>query len=1664
MRELFKKSEAFKSVFGYEFIQYGKTQNMSKTLSDLHNAIQAQGSQLRIGKDLLGSEKLTNLWRQFLHISEISLKQASLSNLGSNDTFSVSGRTSLLSFGEQAVKISFFEGKTPADKDMQLECVIEVTTTINNWIMGSDFNDWPKYLDYDPGKITQGLQDSFLHNLPFKQVQFVFSSFDFSQKKNTHNFKGNIKVENTEITKGNTFSAQIPTDGDYWQVVKLIYTSLPNNVRVVAQIKGDGEPQLFEAAFLITGIKYQPVSAFSLALKKLLIRSGMRSNSLITPYFEFECLLDNKLDVNIGIDIGNKQVRIEGKAEQEHIFSFADLAKLAGADEQTLKKALPEKTGSSYFGKLGLRSVELDLTVSPARVDEIIIVVSAEKPWKFFDDKISLLPLLGFQVSNPTNASRSIEMEIIGLWKIGGTGFRTLANISEKWVIAEMMPGEKLDIAKVFASWLPGIPHPHIELNDMYFEGNFQTKTYTVKFSADSSLPFSVGTTQVFVNNILFWAEIGSTKNWKFSGDVTLGIFRLEVRASHASANNWTIYGGVSMSEEVSFTEVFGHLLDHLHPARDKTLPSAVPANYGSFKINSLWIEYASANKTLKVFLDLEVKIEITEGFAFEEIVFDLEFDTSGFANGFVQAKLLLEKVEITLQTTKKAGKGVVFEGTSTPNQEIAIGKLVEELAQKLKFQNNLPKALEKLRVENLKVLYKTQTKDLTFSLETKFPLDDKEIDAVIDTDIIHNSGKYSIKFSGIVKLSGLEFVLAFSKESVSQTFAAAYNNPAGGKTDLHKLVENVSSSLAGVVPTGLSITLKDALMARVSIPSRGGKTETKLLFVLHVGSGIDLSNLPLVGKLFPHDQTIQLSYQILAASKYFSDQEASSLNSLIGDGVSYLPEGAIGDKNHKNKSSLDLATSIRFGNTVKKLNLPVGVGSSGKLTDTGDTSKPIADDTSNMSGTGAAGDKTKWFQLQKSFGPVHFDRLGVKYQSKKIWFLLDASLSAGGLTVGLEGLSVSSPLTKFDPEFNLQGLSIDYQNQAVEIGGAFLRKHIVPPTGDPYDEYDGMLVVKAEELTLSAIGSYAYVNGHPSLFVYAVLDYPIGGPAFFFITGLAGGFGYNRNLQAPSIDKVAQFPLVEEAVNNTGDTGNLAAELDKISKYISPAVGEYFLAVGIKFNSFKLVDSFVLLTASFGNRFELDLLGLSTALLPPAEDGKEVVTPLAEVQMALKVSFIPSEGFLGVRAQLTSASYLLSKNCHLTGGFAFYCWFSGTHAGDFVTTLGGYHPSFQVPSHYPQVPRLGFNWRVDSHITIKGDAYFALCSHAFMAGGHLDATYHRGALKAWFKVGADFLIAWKPYHYDARVYIDIGASYTFHFFGTHHITVDLGADLHIWGPEFGGTATIHIWIVKIHVSFGDSSSQKPKAISWDSFKKSFLPEADKVCTIVVKDGLVRKVGDDDSDLGIINPKHFCLVTDAIIPSKEAYKVVHDPSKQDDKTKKVSIPIEKANTNFGIGSMEVSDSDLKTKQTIEITKTGGSVEENDFEYIPILKKVPAGMWGNSLSPDLNGTKFIDNALSGFEIKPGTPQTAGQTRKVERKKLQLEAHSGDNRHYSWEKNQIKFNASNDQDETRRQNISKNLVTNAARNSLLQNMGFDPNEDVDLNKEVAADFLVAPQVKA
>jgi len=128
--------------------------------------------------------------------------------------------------------------------------------------------------------------------------------------------------------------------------------------------------------------------------------------------------------------------------------------------------------------------------------------------------------------------------------------------------------------------------------------------------------------------------------------------------------------------------------------------------------------------------------------------------------------------------------------------------------------------------------------------------------------------------------------------------------------------------------------------------------------------------------------------------------------------------------------------------------------------------------------------------------------------------------------------------------------------------------------------------------------------------------------------------------------------------------------------------------------------------------------------------------------------------------------------------------------------------------------------------VSIKGGAYFALTPSAVMAGGSLEAVYQSGNLKAWFTAYADFLIMWNPFYYDIRVGVSVGASYTVHFIWTTTFKVELGADVHIWGPPMAGSVTVHWWVISFTVNFG-ATETKPndtRIIDWKEFKPYFLP------------------------------------------------------------------------------------------------------------------------------------------------------------------------------------------------------------------------------------------------
>jgi hypothetical protein len=601
-------------------------------------------------------------------------------------------------------------------------------------------------------------------------------------------------------------------------------------------------------------------------------------------------------------------------------------------------------------------------------------------------------------------------------------------------------------------------------------------------------------------------------------------------------------------------------------------------------------------------------------------------------------------------------------------------------------------------------------------------------------------------------------------------------------------------------------------------------------------------------------------------------------------------------------------------------------------------------------------GQQAVWMKADKSVGPLRFKRIGLTFISKdnksRLGVLFDAAISVSGLTLGFNGLCVSFPLsTPVRPKFDLAGLDLSYAGGPLQITGSFLR---VRRPGMP-DQFDGMALIKAADLTITGFGSYSTVRGDPSMFVFAILHKELGGPPFFRVKGLAAGFGYNRTLKLPPIEEVHSFPLVRAALDENfikkdKPEQSIQDAMGKLRDYVSPSSGDYWFAAGVRFSSFEMIHSFAMLSVSFGHEVEIALLGLSKMAIPmDAKPGAAV----AYAELAIRAVVKPEEGSIAVEGRLTDESYIFSKDCRLTGGFAFFTWLSGQHAGDFVITLGGYHPKFERPSHYPVVPRLGVDWQVTGQLSITAQMYFALTPSCLMAGGQLSVVYNAGVIKAWFIAYADFLLSWKPFYYLIDMGISIGVAVDL---GLFTIRVHLSVALHIWGPEFAGRLDVDLSIVSFSIRFGPPKTAPPP-LEAKEFVGSFLPpvSSDVILTSLTS-GLIRqetltrtKAGEKEQEkeeLRVVNGHALALKVQSMIPIADFDGIAPKPCTS-------SSPGE---PSFGIRPM--GKTSLSSKLRVSIN--GVANDRDNLRVALVETGVPEALWGPA-------------AEEGKVPLPGTPE-------------------------------------------------------------------------------------------
>ncbi|MEV4439914.1 DUF6603 domain-containing protein [Streptomyces sp. NPDC049577] len=647
---------------------------------------------------------------------------------------------------------------------------------------------------------------------------------------------------------------------------------------------------------------------------------------------------------------------------------------------------------------------------------------------------------------------------------------------------------------------------------------------------------------------------------------------------------------------------------------------------------------------------------------------------------------------------------------------------------------------------------------------------------------------------------------------------------------------------------------------------------ETLKAFVLSVRVGFDGSTLPLVGEGIPEGAITFPLLRVLYVSRPLDAGDTDRLTALLDEYG--LPERVFPRPNAMSDNVWAKGVTGVLTWKVNGGEMPaLAVRLDKKKKETGDK-PPTPDKEIRVPG------------LPVSYGPLEIAALMRGTDKKNIRIYLVGELRIAGSVFALDGLGLVIPMKLGKvPQPQLAGASLALRRSKPPMAIDAALRWAGGKDGEIAGGLLGLVRVSTPMVEVMGAGGFARAAaGYSTVFLYVEALLAGGrslfGPPPFTVTGLSGGFGLNSRVIPPSVTQLPEFPLIGRLNDAPATPGAPTPKppepmemLDRLAGrtgWVRPEEGSYWAAVGVRFTSFRFIETQALALIEFGNRFNLMLLGRTSISLP--KNAAPGVKEHARLNIDLRLAFLSEQHLLALDVAVGAGSYIFDPACRLTGGLALYVWTGGDNAGDFVISLGGYHPQFPVPAHYPVPARLGLEWNPCGRVTVRATGYTALTPGAVMFGGALAARYEKGLLSAWFTAHLDALIQWKPFYLDIALGISIGVAFTIKvWFVKVRVSIEVGIDLQLWTPPMGGRVTVKVWFVSFSFDFGSSRKGAPP-VPWSEFQTQ-LPAP--VRTNPEK-GLLLDVDPSESEARsatgaplLVSPDGFAFSTESALPASE---------------------------------------------------------------------------------------------------------------------------------------------------------------------------------------------------
>ncbi|KAH8702291.1 hypothetical protein BGW36DRAFT_459012 [Talaromyces proteolyticus] len=627
----------------------------------------------------------------------------------------------------------------------------------------------------------------------------------------------------------------------------------------------------------------------------------------------------------------------------------------------------------------------------------------------------------------------------------------------------------------------------------------------------------------------------------------------------------------------------------------------------------------------------------------------------------------------------------------------------------------------------------------------------------------------------------------------------------------------------------------------------------------------------------------------------------------------------------------------------------------------------------------------SRMVSLQKVMGVFSIKNIGLRYSTglnekqSILSIRLDASVMVGPIEFSVLGLSINLDFADGSesdgeryslhnlptPYPTLEGLQTSFDKPPIQISGAL---QLLKTT--ELESYAGALVISFIPWLFQAAGYYGKIKTpkeFETVFVYCILKGPLITLQFASIEGICGGFGFNSQLKFPTAKNVMEFPLIAQGAANPPGGGTSPVDalesLLKTSWFVHQEKS-FWVAAGLTVKAFEILSVQAVVVVQWNPYVELGIFAVATASIPGGRSPRQ----FAFVQLGIIASVNFETGILKIEGELTPSSYILDPSCHLTGGFALYSWFDSRDPnlrGDWVFSIGGFHPAYQKPPQYPEPSRLGISWQFGKSISISGQAYFAITPKVCMGGGRLDVQLSLKPLYAYFNAFVDFLINYKPFYFIAEGGVSVGVKFTLDLWlVTIKISVQIGARLYIRGPPIQGTVHVDFWVFGFDVDFGAKSIPGPAPLKLQDFidlvsqadtpgAAAFIKgpvteeEKPKLHVFSIEEGLVPKYEIESTPSGdhwVVSPGGFIFSIACKFVVQEAVVITKTYGGEPYEGKTVG-------KNHTVNAKPMHANGVTSSLKVTIQPTELFVRDTDFpdptwdDYDAIYTDVPEALWG-----------------------------------------------------------------------------------------------------------------------